>query len=227
MESFGAEGHRERLRKKYRERGLVALQDYEVLELLLTYALPRRDTKVIAKKLLDRFGNLSQVLKADFASLEAISGIKEGASTFLSLVGAVSGIVFQESLEGEAELQIRRKEDLLRYLREKIAYSDQEIFMVLFLSSSNTLLASEELFRGSLDRSAIYPREILKKVIEYQAKSVIFAHNHPSGNMKASSQDIALTRDMKKALEMFDVLLLEHIIIGKHSYFSFLEEGLL
>lgn len=227
MESFGAEGHRARLRQKYRERGLEALQDYEILELLLTYVLPRKDTKALAKELLHNFGNLSQICKANSKDLESISGIKETSSTFLHLLGDVAGLLFQENLKQEEEIQIRKKEDLLAYLRSKIAYSSQEIFMVLFLSSSNTLLASEELFRGSIDRSAVYPREILKKVIEHQAKSVIFAHNHPSGNMKASSQDIALTKEMKKALEMFDVLLLEHIIIGKDSYFSFLEEGLL
>lgn len=116
---------------------------------------------------------------------------------------------------------------MISYLRAEIGFEHREKFMVLFLNTANTLVASEELFQGSLDRSAVYPREILEKVLKYQAKSVIFAHNHPSGNTQASAKDIELTRDMKEALQMFDVLLLEHIIVSKNSYFSFLEEGLL
>lgn len=227
MEEFGFQGHRERLRKRYMERGFSSLQEYEVLELLLTYVLPRRDTKMLAKKMLQKFGNLDGVLKAEIEELIKIGGIKERTAGFFHLLGDLEKEIFRSRLEISDAMQIRRKDDLISYLRAQIGFEHREKFMVLFLNTANVLVATEELFQGSLDRSAVYPREILEKVLKYQAKSVIFAHNHPSGNTKASLKDIELTREMKEALQMFDVLLLEHIIVSKNSYFSFLEEGLL
>lgn len=227
MEILSNAGHRERLRKRYLERGFSSLQEYEVLELLLTYALPRRDTKALAKELLHKFGNLESVCKASKEELETIKGVKENTSILLRFVGDLETELFRKPLQKEENIHIHRKEDLISYVRAQIGFENREIFLVLFLNTANRLLCSEELFRGSIDRSAVYPREILEKVLKYKAKSVIFAHNHPSGRTQPSRQDIELTREMKEALKLFDVLLLEHIIVSKHSYFSFLEEGLL
>ena len=227
MEILRNEGHRERLRKRYLERGFSSLQEYEVLELLLTYALPRKDTKALSKELLHRFGTLSAVCKAKTEELQSIKGIKENTSILLHFVGDLQKELFRNSLQEEKNIHIQRKEDLISYVRAQIGFENREKFFVLFLNTANQLLCSEELFQGSIDRSAVYPREILEKVLKYKAKSVIFAHNQPSGNTQPSRQDIALTKEMKDALRMFDVLLIEHIIVSKHSYFSFLEEGLL
>lgn len=227
MEILSNAGHRERLRKRYLERGFSSLQEYEVLELLLTYALPRRDTKALAKELLHTFGNLESVCKASKEELETIKGVKENTSILLRFVGDLETELFRKPLQKEENIHIHRKEDLISYVRAQIGFENREIFLVLFLNTANRLLCSEELFHGSIDRSAVYPREILEKVLKYKAKSVIFAHNHPSGHTRPSRQDIELTREMKEALKLFDVLLLEHIIVSKHSYFSFLEEGLL
>lgn len=170
---------------------------------------------------------MESVCKASKEELETIKGVKENTSILLRFVGDLETELFRKPLQKEENIHIHRKEDLISYVRAQIGFENREIFLVLFLNTANRLLCSEELFHGSIDRSAVYPREILEKVLKYKAKSVIFAHNHPSGYTRPSRQDIELTREMKEALKLFDVLLLEHIIVSKHSYFSFLEEGLL
>ncbi len=227
MEIPSNAGHRERLRKRYLERGFSSLQEYEVLELLLTYVLPRKDTKALAKELLKKFGTIADVCKARKEDLEAVKGVKENTSILLNFIGDLEKEFFHNQLQQEENIHIQKKEELISYVRAQIGFEDREKFLVLFLNTANRLLCAEELFQGSIDRSAVYPREILERVLKYKAKSVIFAHNHPSGRTQPSRQDIELTKDMKTALRMFDVLLLEHIIVSKYSYFSFLEEGLL
>ena len=132
-----------------------------------------------------------------------------------------------ESICERKDNKITNKEGLLKYLRNKIAYEDIEKFYVIYLSSSNEVLDFVESSSGTLDRSSVYPREIYAKVIELKAKSIIIAHNHPSDNSTPSKSDIELTNEIAKGLKNFGALLIEHIIITKNSYFSFLEEGLI
>ena len=220
------EGHRDRLRKKYLQGGYSAFHDYEILELFLTYAIPRRDTKSIAKELIDKFGSIDGVVTAQLNELCEISGIKESSAIFLKLLGDLSKALYSGDIKREG-IQLRDKESLLRYLRSEIGFSTREEFKVLFLNNYNMLVGSETLFVGTIDKSAIYPREIIEKVLYYKAKGVIFAHNHPSGNIRPSKQDIQLTEHMQEVLDMLDIKLLEHIIITQDGYFSFLEEGLI
>lgn len=220
------EGHRDRLRKKYLQGGYLAFHDYEILELFLTYAIPRRDTKSIAKELIDKFGSIDGVVTAQLNELCEISGIKESSAIFLKLLGDLSKALYSGDIKREG-IQLRDKESLLRYLRSEIGFSTREEFKVLFLNNYNMLVGSETLFVGTIDKSAIYPREIIEKVLYYKAKGVIFAHNHPSGNIRPSKQDIQLTEHMQEVLDMLDIKLLEHIIITQDGYFSFLEEGLI
>ena len=227
-----AKGHRERVRKKFLENGFNGLEDYEVLELLLFYVIPRKDTKAIAKELIKKFKTLANVLKADTLELKTINGLGDVAITFLKMMGALPEKIYKDKLKNQKLIKddknkITDKEVLLSFLRNKIGYEDVEKFYVIYLSSSNEVIAFEESSSGTLDRSSIYPREIYKRVIMENAKSIIIAHNHPSGNTCPSKCDIDITNEIAKGLKNFGALLLEHIIITRDSYFSFLEEGLI
>lgn len=227
-----AKGHRERVRKKFLENGFNGLEDYEILELLLFYVIPRKDTKAIAKELIEKFKTLANVLKADTLELKTIDGLGDVAITFLKMMGALPEKIYKDELKNQKLIKddknkITDKEVLLSFLRNKIGYEDVEKFYVIYLSSSNEVIAFEESSSGTLDRSSIYPREIYKRVIMENAKSIIIAHNHPSGNTCPSKCDIDITNEIAKGLKNFGALLLEHIIITRDSYFSFLEEGLI
>ena len=227
-----AKGHRERVRKKFLENGFNGLEDYEILELLLFYVIPRKDTKAIAKELIKKFKTLANVLKADTLELKTINGLGDVAITFLKMIGALPARIYKDELKNQKLIKddknkITDKEVLLSFLRNKIGYEDVEKFYVIYLSSSNEVIAFEESSSGTLDRSSIYPREIYKRVIMENAKSIIIAHNHPSGNTCPSKCDIDITNEIAKGLKNFGALLIEHIIITRDSYFSFLEEGLI
>ena len=226
------QGHRERIREKFLKNGIDGFAEYEILELLLTYCIPRKDTKPIAKELLNKFKSLDNIFKADFDKLFAIDGLGKNSITFLKLLGELPSIIYKDELKNKKlidkeTLKISNKDILLKYLRNKIGYEEIEKFYIIYLSSSNEVIEFEENSVGTLDRSSVYPREIYKKVINLNAKSIILAHNHPSDNITPSKSDIELTNEIAKGLKNFGALLIEHIIITKNSYFSFLEEGLI
>lgn len=220
-------GHRERIRQKYLQNGINSLQEYEILELLLTYCIPRKDTKELAKKLLKQFRNIEKILKLNEEELRSIDGLGKTSICFLKLMGELPNIFYKNNLENSENILIKNKENLIKYLRSLIAYEKIEKFYVLYLSSSNKLITCQEKSYGTLDKSAVYPREIYKDVLKYNAKAVILAHNHPSGNINPSQSDKEITKEIAKGLMSFDAILIEHIIISDNSYFSFLEEGLI
>ena len=226
------QGHRERIKEKFLKNGIDGFAEYEILELLLSYCIPRKDTKPIAKELLNKFKSLDNIFKADFDKLFAIDGLGKNSIAFLKLIGDLPSIIYKDELKNKKLvnkeiLKISNKDILLNYLRNKIGYEEKEKFYVIYLSSSNEVIEFEENSVGTLDRSSVYPREIYKKVINLNAKSIILAHNHPSDNITPSKSDIELTNEIAKGLKNFGALLIEHIIITKNSYFSFLEEGLI
>ena len=232
MNEKDSQGHRERIKEKFLKNGIDGFAEYEILELLLTYCIPRKDTKPIAKELLNKFKSLDNVFKADFDKLSAIDGLGKNSIAFLKLIGDLPSIIYKDELKNKKlvdkeTLKISNKDILLKYLRNKIGYEEIEKFYVIYLSSSNEVIEFEENSAGTLDRSSVYPREIYKKIINLNAKSVILAHNHPSDNITPSKCDIELTNEIAKGLKNFGALLIEHIIITKNSYFSFLEEGLI
>ena len=232
MSEKNNQGHRERIKEKFLKNGIDSFAEYEILELLLTYCIPRKDTKPIAKELLNKFKSLDNVFKASFDKLSAIDGLGKNSIAFLKLIGDLPSIIYKDELKNKKlvdkeTLKILNKDILLKYLRNKIGYEEIEKFYVLYLSSSNEVIKFEENSVGTLDRSSVYPREIYKKVINLNAKSLILVHNHPSDNITPSKSDIELTNEIAKGLKNFGALLIEHIIITKNSYFSFLEEGLI
>lgn len=232
MNEKDSQGHRERIKEKFLKNGIDGFAEYEILELLLTYCIPRKDTKPIAKELLNKFKSLDNIFKADFDKLSAIDGLGKNSIVFLKLIGDLPSIIYKDELKNKKlvdkeTLKISNKDILLKYLRNKIGYEEIEKFYVLYLSSSNEVIEFEENSVGTLDRSSVYPREIYKKIINLNAKSVILAHNHPSDNITPSKCDIELTNEIAKGLKNFGALLIEHIIVTKNSYFSFLEEGLI
>ena len=232
MNEKDSQGHRERIKEKFLKNGIDGFAEYEILELLLTYCIPRKDTKPIAKDLLNKFKTLDNVFKADFDKLSVIDGLGNNSIAFLKLIGDLPSIIYKDELKNKKlvdkeTLKISNKDILLKYLRNKIGYEEIEKFYIIYLSSSNEVIEFEENSVGTLDRSSVYPREIYKKVINLNAKSIILAHNHPSDNITPSKSDIELTNEIAKGLKNFGALLIEHIIITKNSYFSFLEEGLI
>ena len=232
MNEKDSQGHRERIKEKFLKNGIDGFAEYEILELLLTYCIPRKDTKPIAKDLLNKFKTLDNVFKADFDKLSVIDGLGKNSIAFLKLIGDLPSIIYKDELKNKKlvdkeTLKISNKDILLKYLRNKIGYEEIEKFYVIYLSSSNEVIEFEENSTGTLDRSSVYPREIYKRVISLNAKSIILAHNHPSDNITPSKSDIELTNEIAKGLKNFGALLIEHIIITKNSYFSFLEEGLI
>jgi len=232
MNEKDSQGHRERIKEKFLKNGIDGFAEYEILELLLTYCIPRKDTKPIAKELLNKFKSLDNIFKADFDKLSTIDGLGKNSIAFLKLIGDLPSIIYKDELKNKKlidkeSLKISNKDILLKYLRNKIGYEEIEKFYVLYLSSSNEVIEFEENSVGTLDRSSVYPREIYKKIINLNAKSIILAHNHPSDNITPSKCDIELTNEIAKGLKNFGALLIEHIIITKNSYFSFLEEGLI
>lgn len=224
------EGHRKRLQERYLNGGYKALADYEIVEFLLFLIIPRKDTKALAKELLARFSSINGIFEASLEELKSIKGLGDVSSTYIKFLGDMYSYYFEEKMLKGAEgdnIAIRSKNQLINYLRKNIGISKSEEFKVLFLNSNNEVLGMETLFEGTIDRSAVYPRKILERVLAYNARSIVFAHNHPSGNTTPSQKDIELTNLLKDFFKLVDVSILDHIIISKDSYFSFLEEGIL
>ena len=219
-------GHRKRLRERYAKNGYNSLQDYEVLELLLTFVKPRIDTKPLAKNLIKKYSTIEDVLKADLKELKETEGIGDITAIFLNFIGDVAAYSFEDKARKQ-KISFKNKNQLINYLRTDIGFSKNEEFKVLFLNSANEIIETEKLFTGTIDKSVVYPRKILERALHHNARAVVFAHNHPSGNIRPSAKDIEVTKEMKEFFKIVDIHVLDHIIITKNSCFSFLEEGII
>lgn len=219
-------GHRKRLRERYTEKGYSSLQDYEILELLLTFVKPRVDTKPLAKALLKKYGTIEDVLKGDLKELKNIEGIGDITGIFLNFIGDIAAFSFEDKAKKQ-KISFKNKNQLISYLRTDIGFSKNEEFKVLFLNSVNEIIETEKLFTGTIDKSVIYPRRILERALHHNARALVFSHNHPSGNISPSQKDIEITKEMKNFFRIVDINVLDHIIITKDSYLSFLEEGII
>lgn len=218
-------GHRARLRARLLDSGGDALADYELVEYLLALAIPRRDTKPLAKALLKEFGSLAKLLGADPDALRRVEGLSEGAIAALKIVQAAS----LRMLKGEiADRPLLSSWDaLLDYLRADMGAQGIERVRVLYLNARNMLIRDELASEGSIDQSAIYVREVVKRALELGASAIILVHNHPSGSPEPSRQDIAITREIAAAAGKLGIVLHDHIVVGGSDYRSMRAMGLL
>ena len=222
-ESHKGAGHRQRLREKFLESGLSGFHDYEVIELLLTIATPRKDCKEIAKALLKRFKTLQRVLEASPRELSEIKGIGPMNQFGIKLVKAVADRYLEKRLIERDPLNNSR--ELYEYLCHSIRDKLREYFKVVFLDAKNKVLAVETLFKGTLTASSVYPREVILAALNHDAAALIFAHNHPSGDPTPSSEDMAITRQLVLACAVMGITVHEHIVMGNNSYYSFADHG--
>ena len=223
--SFDGAGHRDRLRKRLFDGGPDALLDHELVEYLLALAIPRRDTKPIAKKLLREFGGFGALLAADAASIAKAGEISETSVAALKIAQAAALRLLREEIKQRPVLS--SWDALLDYLRADMAHEAIERVRVLFLNTKNALISDELRWKGAVDESAVHIREIMRRALDLQASAIIVVHNHPSGDPSPSKQDIRLTRDLAEAGRHLNVTLHDHIIIGANGHSSLRAMGLI
>ncbi|MBY4607195.1 DNA repair protein RadC [Rhizobium sp. 9T] len=211
-------GHRERLRDRFREQGDTALADYEILELLLFRLIPRRDTKPIAKALIDRFGSLSGVFGAPAALLTEVKGVGENVALDLKLISTVAHRTLKSEIRSKQVLS--SWSSVIQYCHAAMAHETREQFRILFLDKRNVLIADEVQGRGTVDHTPVYPREVVKRALELSATAIILVHNHPSGDPTPSRADIDMTKVIIEAAKALDITVHDHIIIGKDGHVS-------
>lgn len=217
-------GHRQRIKEKYEKSGMDGWHDYEILELALSYAIPRKDTKPIAKDLLSKFRSLNAVLDADIKELETVKGISKHSALFLRFLKDVSVLYMEKGLQSRDLLSSPKV--VFDYFKVALKGLTDEEFKMLFLDSRNQLIAMETLQAGTVNRSVVFPRKVVERALYHHAVGVIIAHNHPAGSLEPSVEDQDITRAIQDALKTVDIKLLDHIIIGGNEYFSFKESGI-
>jgi DNA repair protein RadC len=224
-ENTGLTGHRERLRDRFLKGGADAMPDYELLEMTLFAALPRRDTKPLAKALLARFGSFAEVIAAPRARLMEVKGVGESVANHLKIVEAAAHRLAKTKVMGRPALSSWQA--LLDYCTAAMARAQNEEFRVLFLDRKNSLIADEVQNRGTVDHTPVYPREIIKRALELSASAIILVHNHPSGDPTPSKADIAMTREVVIAAKTLSITVHDHLVIGRGGHASFKSLGLL
>lgn len=217
-------GHRSRLRDRFLNKGLDSLSDVEVLELLLSFGTPRTDCKEPARLALQQFGSLAAVLDASSTQLLQVKGIGSKNNFAIHFIQAVARRYLKERLRGKRYLH--SSDQVKEYLLHSMRGLKKEIFTVIFLDSSHAIIDSETHAQGTLGNTVVYPRELLLSSLNHNAAALVIAHNHPSGSLVPSKQDRYLTRTLYLASSLFDIHLLDHLIVGDGS-FSFADNGLM
>ena len=217
------EGHRARLREKFLASGLDGFLDYEVIELLLTLATPRKDCKQQAKAALKRFKTLQGVIEASSEELQEIKGIGPKNIFGIKLVPAVAGRYLKKKLVKKDP--VRSARELFDYLYHTLRDKKRETFQVVFLDARNRIIAIETLFEGTLTASSVYPREVVLAALKHHAAGLFLVHNHPSGEPRPSREDRLITRQLIHACRVIGITLHEHLIVGDNTCFSFADNG--
>jgi DNA repair protein RadC len=218
-------GHRQRLRKKFLRGGASALHDYELLELLLFHAVPRRDTKPLAKALLARFGGLAAVLDATAGELRSVKGLSDASIALIRLARELGTARLSERLKDIETLS--SPQAVVAFARSALAGLAYESFLVVFLNAKNKVLGHQVVHEGTIDHAIVYPRRIIEAALARRAAGLILVHNHPSGETAPSEDDKKLTARIVEAAKHMDIRVLDHIIVGTSGYFSFAEKHLL
>ena len=219
-------GHRQRLRQRFFREGLEQFEDHQVLELLLFHAVPRRDTNEMAHLLLKRFGALSAVLEADPKDLATIPGMGESAVAFISLIPPLTRRYLTDSVSRKKPI-LNDSKKTNTYLTPLMAGRTEEVFYVLCLDSSCRLLFPALISKGTVNKANIHPRHVVEAALRHKAASVLLAHNHPSGRLKASRADIHLTNILVSALVPIGIKVLDHVIVAGRHNLSMAAEGLM
>ena len=217
------EGHRTRLRQRFERFWFQGFHDYEILELLLTYAIPRKDTKPVAKELIGKFKTIQKILDAPLDKLKEVDGMGKNAALFLKILRETIAEYFKE-LSIEKKI-FKTLNELVDYLKAVIGGKQNEIVHVFYLNSKNELLHSEDLGEGTVSEAVAFPRKIVEGALKHNATSIILAHNHPGGLPEPSDNDNRLTGAVKKALQTIGISLQEHVIISDDGFFSYRKSG--
>ncbi len=218
-------GHRKRIKDKFLRSPPRTFPDYEIVEMLLFNCYPRRDTKLIAKSLIMRFGNLKSLLLADLLMLKEMNEISE---SMLYQIKLLQDIFSRLHISVEENVNILSNWNaVLNYCNLTMGFQNYEMFRILYLNKKNVLIHDEVLQTGTIDRVVVYPREIAKKCLSYSAAAIILVHNHPSGEISPSQEDIEITNKIIKALEPLSIVVHDHLIVSKDKTFSFKNSGLL
>jgi DNA repair protein RadC len=218
-------GHRQRLRDRFVATNGEGMPDYEILELLLSQAIPRADVKPVAKALLARFGSLGEVMSAPSSDLQEIKGVGEAAAVALKVVQAAGLRLAQQQVLNTNV--ISSWNSLIDYCKAAMGYEKIEQLRVLYLDRKNILIADEVQQRGTVDHTPLYPRQVLKRALDLNASALILVHNHPSGDPTPSRDDIDMTKEVRDAADKLGIALHDHVIIGKNSHARFKSMGLL
>jgi DNA repair protein RadC len=211
-------GHRERLRERFLEGGNAAVTDYELLELVLFRALPRRDVKPLAKDLIARFGSFAEVVSAPPQRLAELKGLGEAAITELKVVEAAAHRLARGQVQNRPVLS--SWSSVLDYCRTAMAFADKEQLRVLFLDKRNRLIADELQQEGTVDHTPVYPREVVKRALELSATAVVLVHNHPGGDPTPSRADIEMTKQIVEIARGLGIEVHDHIIVGRDGHAS-------
>jgi DNA repair protein RadC len=211
-------GHRERLRERFYSAGPDALSDYELLEMALFAAIPRRDTKPLAKELLKKFGSFAEVVHAPVPRLREVDGIKDASINQLKLIAAAASRIAKGELKERTRLSSWN--DVIDYCRASMAFSDKEQFRLLFLDKKNQLIADEVQQTGTVDHTPVYPREVIKRALELSATALILVHNHPSGDPTPSQADIQMTKAIINIATPLGIAVHDHIVVGRGGHAS-------
>ena len=225
MEDKSPEGHRKRLRDRFNQSGLAAFLDYEIVELLLTLGTPRKDCKPQAKEAIKKFRSLRGVLEAPSEELQKIKGITAYNVFVIKLMQEIAREFLKDQVLDKP--YCRSSREVFDYLYHSMRDLKKEVFKVMFLDSQNHVVDIEDLFEGTLNASAVYPREIIQSAVKHHAAALIFVHNHPAGNPQPSDNDKQITQDLVFAGNIVQIKVLDHIIIGDNRYFSFADAGLI
>ncbi|VAW38839.1 UPF0758 family protein, partial [hydrothermal vent metagenome] len=216
-------GHRARLRQRFLKSGLEGFHDYEVVELLLTFAIPRRDVKPLAKKLIKDYKGLRGLLDATPEELSSTDGIGANAAVLIALIKEMAGAYLKERIEKRHAVSSAK--DLLDYLHFTLSGDKIEKFLAVYLNSKNEILGVETLHEGTINQTVVYPRKVIERAFKHNARSVIFVHNHPSGDPTPSKTDRLLTDELVEAARTVDIKVHDHIIIGKNKHTSLRDLG--
>ena len=212
-------GHRQRVRERFLKVGGDALEDYELLELILQLVVPRRDTKALGKMLLREFGSFSGVFNASQARLEKIDGLGPTSVAHIKVIQAVAARFGRDRIAAEKPI-LSSWSQLIDYCNSQMAYESIEQFRILFLDKKNRLIADEVQQTGTVDHTPVYPREVIKRALELSATALILLHNHPSGDPTPSSADVRMTKEINDIAKPLGITLHDHLIIGKAGHTS-------